>query len=69
MLRALWKLLAYRFIGGRFLLAIAILDWIRRRIWPHRTIVTRSRSTTTTVEPNGPASRVVRADRTSIQAE
>ena len=32
MLGALWRLLAYRFLGARIVLAITVFGWIRRLI-------------------------------------
>jgi hypothetical protein len=32
MLGALWRLLAYRFLGARIMLALAVFGWLRRLV-------------------------------------
>ena len=36
MLNAIWRFLVFRLAGGRILLAITVLNWLRRRIAARR---------------------------------
>jgi hypothetical protein len=37
MLGALWRLLAYRFLGARIMLALTVFGWLRRFLGSRRT--------------------------------
>jgi hypothetical protein len=37
MLGAIWRFLVYRIAGGRILLALMVLNWLRRRVARRRT--------------------------------
>lgn len=44
MLGALVRLLLYRFLGARIVLALALLGWLRRALGGRRSQISRSRS-------------------------
>ena len=52
MFNAIWRFLVYRFVGGRILLALTVLNWLRRRL------ATRQTEPPLRTEPPRPAPRV-----------
>ena len=42
MLNAIWRFLVFRLAGGRILIAISVLNWVRRRIAARRIEAERS---------------------------
>lgn len=48
MINAIWRFLVFRLAGGRILLALTVLNWLRRRIVDRRAATATTTTTSTT---------------------
>ncbi len=62
MLGALWRLLAYRFLGARILLALTVFGWLRRLVGGRRGSSSRAARPGSTYQPSQGESQIVQRD-------
>ena len=60
MLGALWRLLLYRFLGARIMLALAVFGWLRRV--PRRAAPAGRQRTSSAYQPSQGASQTVQRE-------